>query len=85
MKYLYGQAQKHVFNEWKFQAGLHGVNLDEQEKEVVSEKKDSGMLFKEPGAYDHLTMEERKELTEKMKAKFSGAKVFRREGSNRRR
>jgi len=84
MRFLYEQATKQVFNEWKFQAGLHGVNLDNVEEETGTKKKDDNMLFKEPGSYDHLTQEERKELTEKMKAKFKGVKVFRKEGTNRR-
>ena len=82
MRYLYEQASKQVFNDWKFQAQLHGIDLDKVEKEAVAEKEETEMLFKEPGAYDHLTMEERKELTEKMKMKFKG--TVRKEGGNRR-
>ena len=55
--------------EWKFriEAALHGAKMKDTPKEA--KKKEDYFTFKDPKEYDHLSEEQKKELTKKMKAK----------------
>lgn len=52
------------FEKLKIKAAFFGVNLDDK-KEIKHKEKDS-FLFKDPSDYDGMTVDERKELTNKM-------------------
>lgn len=58
----------------RFQAALQGVNLDENLKQVDEKSaarqkaQQQEGWFKDPSEYEHLSQEERKELTQKMMA-----------------
>lgn len=61
--------------EWKFQAGLHGIDLDKEVSESESSKpktkvrkegKENRMLFRDPSEYENMPPEERERLTQEM-------------------
>jgi len=49
----------------RFLAIIHGAEFKDEKKE----KEEEVFIFKDPKEYEHLSMEERKELTKKMKLK----------------
>ena len=53
----------------RFMAAIHGIDIDKAKKE--KEEADS-FLFRDPKEYEHLSMEERKALTEEMLGKHKG-------------
>ena len=53
----------------RFMAAIHGIDIDKAKKE---KKEADSFLFRDPKEYEHLSEEERKELTEKMLGKHKG-------------
>jgi hypothetical protein len=53
----------------KIQAMLRGIDIDKIERE---EKEKKAMLFRDPADYEHMSPEERQELTDKMMGKYRG-------------
>jgi len=51
--------------ELKFLAAIHGVK-------VKGKAKESAFMFRDPKEYEHMSMKERKEITEKMKKVHKG-------------
>jgi hypothetical protein len=50
-----------------FEAGVHGINLNEEGKKGKSQESSSEVFeFKSPEEYENMSMEDRKKLTEKM-------------------
>ena len=74
MTLLFEHANKREIGRMRFQAALQGVDLDKNLKQV--DKKTAARQktqqqegwFKDPAEYEHLSQEERIELTEKMMA-----------------
>jgi len=62
---LFEHSHERKEEEIKFLAAIHGVKVKERAKE-------SAFMFRDPKEYEHLTMKERKELTEKMKNAHRG-------------
>lgn len=48
-------------------ASMHGVNLD---KEIGEKKEIDMMAFQDPDKYKHLSVKDRRKLTEKMRGKL---------------
>ena len=53
----------------KIQAAMRGIDVDKVAKE---EEKKKSMLFRDPADYEHMSPEERQELTDRMMGKFKG-------------
>jgi KaiC/GvpD/RAD55 family RecA-like ATPase len=53
----------------KIQAAMRGIDVDKAEKE---EKEKKAMLVRDPKDYEHMSPEERQELTDKMMGKYRG-------------
>lgn len=74
MNVLYEHAERDLLDRLRFNAILHGVNLDQPTGQKPSrqvdqspiEKAQSDFVFKDPAEYDKMTLEERKVLTRKM-------------------
>lgn len=68
MMVLFEHCQKREYYTLKFQAGLQGVDLDKELGKAPSTRssKESQFLFRDPKDYEHLSQEEREELTQKM-------------------
>jgi hypothetical protein len=62
---LFEHTQRRKEDELRFLAIIHGATFKDEEKE----EKEDLFKFKDPKEYDHLSKEERKELTKKMKLK----------------
>lgn len=60
LEVLVGLAQKREIAQMKFQAKLHGGKIDEKKFDTEQEGTPG-----DPDSYAHLSMEERKELTQK--------------------
>lgn len=67
--FLFEEADKEKYQDFKFMAALHGVDLDKPSKgsavSTTSVTEDE-FAFKDPSEYEHMTDEERKKETEKM-------------------
>lgn len=61
---LYGHSIKRELAQYKMQAALHGIKLDD--KAVAKKEEESRLLFKDPKEYDHLSDEEKEALTQEM-------------------
>jgi hypothetical protein len=53
----------------KIQAAMRGIDVDGVAEE---EEKKKSMLFRDPADYEHMSPEERQELTDKMMGKYRG-------------
>lgn len=87
------QIVKEKEMDYRFYATLHGFDLDKDKKgkaddpdrkltkeELFQEARDSAVpIFRDPSYYDHLTQEEREELTQIMMSKH---KIWRDQGLN---
>jgi len=62
---LYLHTLKRQMEKFKFEAAVHGVDLDKESSKSIPKKK-SDFEFKSPEEYEKLPEEERKKLTEKM-------------------
>jgi len=57
-----------MLEQLKFQARVQGAEINDDDPKSKKEKSvGETMLFKDPAEYKHLSKEEKKELTEKMK------------------
>lgn len=69
---LFEYGHEGDYEEVRIQAGMHGVDIEGEEKKGKGESRvehqQSIMTFGAPGSYDHLTQEQREELTKKMMA-----------------
>lgn len=77
-KILYEQALLRELDSRKFQASIHGIDLNDKEqnkaseqstdnyKIVPSQKNQSLPIFQDPKEYEHLSTEEKEKLTQKM-------------------
>jgi len=70
--FLHKSADDHLYNQNRFMAGIHGIDLEGTVSEVKtsaagpkSSRKDP-VLFGDPADYAHLSEQERKDLTQKM-------------------
>ena len=64
---LFSQADKLKYNEMRFNAAIHGIDLTEGESvQGEEEKQQSGFVFKAPEEYEAMDPEERKKETERM-------------------
>ena len=67
---LFEDYQERHYNQMVFEAGIHGVNLNEVSGEKKGEVKTSPMFeFKSPEEYEKMSKEEREELTKEMMGK----------------
>jgi len=68
-------TEKAKIEEMKFQIALHGGKVDESGDMASQGRRtdDGDLVFKAPKEYEHLSMEERKDLTKRMMAKFRTA------------
>lgn len=70
MLVLFEDYQERQMQERRFQAAIHGINLDkEMKKQKNKEKEDGSFMFGSPEDYKKMSEEKRKELTEKMMGK----------------
>jgi len=70
MLVLFEDYQERQMQERRFQAAIHGINLDkEMKKQKKKEKEDSSFVFGSPEEYKKMSEKEKKELTEKMMGK----------------
>ena len=67
MKTLFNELEKRENERRKFDVIIHGGKIDETKTTVPTSSSDDPLLFRDPKEYEHLTEEERKELTRKMK------------------
>jgi len=72
---LYKALSEAKWDEYKFLAAIHGINLDDEKnsscnKGISSNKEESSLLFKSPEEYKEMTDEERDRLTQKMMSYF---------------
>lgn len=65
---LFDHAKKREWDNYKFQAAMHGVDLEEGVMKSGGKKEapKNEFVFGSPEDYAHLTKEEREELTKKM-------------------
>lgn len=69
---LYEHAARREYDRFKLQASLAGIDLEGETEfgEIEprpSSKKENLWVFKDPSEYEHLSQEEKEELTRKMK------------------
>jgi len=56
--------------ERRFQAGIHGINLDkEMKKQTKKQKEEKSFMFGDPKDYEKMSEKERKKKTEQMMGK----------------
>jgi hypothetical protein len=67
--YEYGAEEDRMW--MRFEAGMHGINVDKIEDEAQEDVAQS-MLFRDPKDYEKMSKEEREELTEKMMGYHKG-------------
>jgi len=63
---LYEYHVERTLEEMRFQANIHGAKIEGDKGSSKEEDKSQTPIFKDPSAYENMTMEQRKELTEKM-------------------
>jgi hypothetical protein len=68
---LFEHTQKRELQKMKFWAALVGVDIDKEAEETPRtppklSSKSSGMMFRDPKDYEHMSKEERQALTDKM-------------------
>jgi len=74
---LYDEVQDRLSDNYKFLAAIHGVKVDDggQQTPPVSTQQQTDTqsfpLFQDPKAYEHLSADEKDELTKKMMGKHS--------------
>lgn len=72
VKILYEQAVLREIEERRFQASIHGIDLSKENKQqntstaIEAPKNQSLPIFQDPKEYNHLSTEEKEELTNKM-------------------
>lgn len=80
---MYESGQEEEYDQFRYQAKLFGIDLDKAKEEIDYEKampsdplkeprieeEQSLPIFKDPSEYEHMSEEERKELTQKMMGK----------------
>ena len=71
---MFNQTQERKDEELRFYAAIHGVKVDKDEKRDT-------FKFRDPKEYEHLSTEEKKELTAKMKEGHMGWAAGARKGS----
>ena len=70
MLVLFEDYQERQMQERRFQAAIHGINLDkEMKKQTMKKKEDSSFMFGDPKEYEKMSKEERKKKTEEMLGK----------------
>lgn len=70
MLILFEDYQDRQMQERRFQAGIHGINLDKEMKKIDKKKKEeSTFMFGDPKEYEKMSEEERKKKTEEMMGK----------------
>lgn len=69
--YLFDHAQGKELKTLKFQAALHGVDLDEESKGNKVKQTDGSLpMFGDPKDYDSMTPEQREQVTQNMMKKL---------------
>ena len=63
LQVLYDHYQDRRYKEMRFTASMQGVDLD---KELAKKKEIDMTTFKDPRDYDHLSVKDRRKLTQKM-------------------
>ena len=70
---LYDHQTKREALDLRFLAAIHGINLDDTQsdssRETEKNVEKAVPLFGDPDSYNHLSQEEREELTQKMMGK----------------
>ena len=81
MEILYSELQDRITDEYKFMAAVHGVELsgekdkpkkDSVERSNTNTGNQSFPMFQDPSAYEHMSKQEKEDLTQKMMRKHSG-------------
>jgi hypothetical protein len=68
---LHQYAMDQKIQEMKFSAILHGADPKElEDKQITDVKRKDNLLFGDPKDYDKMDEKSKKELSDKMKAKF---------------
>ena len=79
---LHNHWRKRDLESWKNQARIMGAEFKDEPKvsraPVESEQHETPTMFGDPESYEHLPMEERKAMTERMKGQFQGMLTLRR-------
>ena len=55
----------------RFEAGVHGIKMDDDLKTKAEKDEDEGWLCVDPKDYEHLPKEEREKLTKERMSKFN--------------
>jgi len=66
MLVMYEYSEKRLIDRLKFEAGFHGIKLKDDAPNDTPAPRQSGGVSGDPDSYNHLSDEERKELTRKM-------------------
>ena len=70
MLVLFEDYQERQMQERRFQAAIHGINLDKEMKKQTKKKKEDGsFMFGDPKEYEKMSKKERKKKTEEMMGK----------------
>jgi len=75
MLFLFESADKAEYSRMRFEAGIHGVDLEGEVRKTtphtespIKKTPKEPHLFGDPASYEHLSKEEREKLTQKMKS-----------------
>lgn len=70
MLVLFEDYQERQMQERRFQAAIHGINLEKEMKKQDNKKtEEKTFMFGDPKEYEKMSKEEKKDLTEKMMGK----------------
>lgn len=70
MLVLFEDYQERQMQERRFQAAIHGINLDkEMKKQTMKKKEGSSFMFGDPKEYEKMSEEEKEKKTEEMMGK----------------
>lgn len=64
---LHEHSTKRKNENFKFLAAIHGIDLDKEKGTETTKSSSNTLEFKDPSEYEHMTDEEKEELTLRMK------------------